>query len=75
MTDLEQYMMLLYYNLLLPENGSFLFEARSVKRVLNTFAKRIDSCQTAQSAQADMGRNFSLSLVFLQCQRIVPHHD
>ena len=29
------------------------------------FAKSIDSCQPAHSAQADMGRNFSLSSIFL----------
>ena len=28
---------------------------------LNASAKNIDSCQPAQSAQADVGRNFSLS--------------
>ena len=33
----------------------------SVKRGLSEFAKSIDPCQPAQSAQADMGRNFSLS--------------
>ena len=33
-----------------------------VKRGLNIFAKSIGSCQPAQSAQADMDRNFSLSL-------------
>ena len=32
------------------------------KMGLNAFAKSIDPCQPAQSAQADMGRNFSLSL-------------
>ena len=31
------------------------------KRRLNALAKSIDSCQPAQSAQADMNRNFSAS--------------
>ena len=31
----------------------------------NAFAKSIDPCQPAQSAQGDMGRNFLLSLNFL----------
>ena len=31
----------------------------SVKKGLKAFAKSIDPCQPAQSAQADMGRNFS----------------
>ena len=32
---------------------------------LNTLAKSFGSCQPAQIAQADMSRNFSLSLNFL----------
>ena len=32
---------------------------------LNAFAKSVESCQPAQSAQADMSRNFPLSLIFL----------
>ena len=32
---------------------------------VNKSAKSIDSCQPAQSAQADMSRNFSMSLNFL----------
>ena len=43
----------------------YLFESYSVNRRFNVFAKSIDSCQPAQSAQADMKRNFSLSLNFL----------
>ena len=35
-----------------------------VKREISAFAKSIDLCQPAQSAQADMGRNFSLSVDF-----------
>ena len=35
------------------------------KRRRNEFAKSIDSCQPAQSAQADMGRNFLPPLNFL----------
>ena len=31
---------------------------------LNAFAESIDPCQPAQFAQADMGRNFSLSSNF-----------
>ena len=42
------------------------------KRRLNVFAKSIGPCQPAQSAQADMGRYFSLSL---HRQRTVLHHD
>ena len=34
------------------------------KGMINAFAKSIDPCQPAQSAQAGMGRNFSLSLDF-----------
>ena len=41
-------------------------EPCSVKRGLNAFAESIDLCQPAQSAQADMGQNFSLSLNFLK---------
>ena len=42
-------------------------ESRFVKKGLNlhVFAKSVDPCQPAQSAQADMGRNFLLSLNFL----------
>ena len=40
---------------------SFKNEPYSVKRGLNAFAKSVDSCQPAQSAQANMNRNFSLS--------------
>ena len=32
---------------------------RCVKRVLNAFEKRNDPCRPAQSAQVDLGRNFS----------------
>ena len=32
-------------------------------------AKSIDSCQPAQSAPADMGRNFSLYLNFMPIKR------
>ena len=35
------------------------------KKGLNAFAKSIDSRQPAQSAQADMDRNFSLPLMFV----------
>ena len=35
-----------------------------VKKGLNTFVKKIDSCQTAQFAQVAMGRNFSRFLNF-----------
>ena len=38
-----------------------------MKRGLNAFAKSVDPRQPAQSAQADMGRNFSLSV---NCLRI-----
>ena len=33
----------------------YLYEPCSVTRGLDAFAKRIDPCQSAQSAQADMG--------------------
>ena len=39
-----------------------------MKRGFHGFAKDIDSRQPAQSAQADMGRNFSLSLIFLHVE-------
>ena len=39
--------------------------AWTVNRGLIDFAKSIDPCQPAQFAEADMGRNFSLSLNFL----------
>ena len=35
----------------------------------------IDPRQLAQSAQADMGRNFSPSLKFSVCRRTILHHD
>ena len=45
------------------ENGEF-----------NATGKSIDSCQPAQSAQADMSRNFSLSSKFSACQgTILPY--
>ena len=47
----------------------------SVKRVLNAFAKSIDPCQPAQSAQADMGRYFSLNLNLSAYQRVILAHD
>ena len=34
-----------------------------MKTALNAFAKGIDTCQPVQSTQADMGRNFSRSLI------------
>ena len=37
----------------------------SFKRELNTLAKNIDSCQPAQSAHADMSRNFLLLIIFI----------
>ena len=40
------------------------------KKGINAIAKSIDSCQPAQSAQADMGRNFSQP-----CQRTILDHD
>ena len=46
------------------------------KKGLNAFAKNIDPCQPAQSAQADMGRNFSHSLEFPAFfQRNIQHDD
>ena len=49
-------------------------ERCSVKRDLNTLAKSFESCQPAQSAQADMGRNFSLSN-FSAWQRTISTHE
>ena len=46
-----------------------------VKRGLKAFEKSFDPCQPAQSAQADMDRNFSLSLNFSACQKTVLHCD
>ena len=43
---------------------TYRFDVYSVSRDLNEFAKSIDVCQPEQSAQADMGRNFSLCLMF-----------
>ena len=40
-----------------------------VLSVINAFAKSIGPCQPVQSAQADMGRNFSLSLSFLHISK------
>ena len=44
-------------------------ESCSVKRSLNASAKGIDSCQSAQSAEADLSRNFSQTLKFLYVKR------
>ena len=46
-----------------------------MNRGLNAHAKNIDPRQPAQSAQADMGRNFVLSFKFPACQRTILHHD
>ena len=43
--------------------------------MLQTFTKSFDSCQPAQSAQADMGRTFSLSLNFLRVELYFLLHD
>ena len=40
----------------------YAIELCSVNRGLNAFPKSIDPCQPAQFAQADMGRDFLLSL-------------
>ena len=45
------------------------------ERVFSAIAKSIDQYQPVQSAQADMGRNFSLSLHFLPCQRNILNYD
>ena len=47
---------------------------RFEKRRLNVFAKSFDPCQPARTAQADMCRNFSLSLDFSTCRRIILRH-
>ena len=44
-------------------------ETITVKRELNASEKSIDPCQPAQSAQADMGRKFSLFFNFSACQK------
>ena len=41
-----------------------IYELFSVKKGLDASAKSIDSDQPAQSAQSDLGRNFSLSVIF-----------
>ena len=43
----------------------YIYRQCPVRKELNAFAKSTDSCQPAQSAQADMSRNFSISLNFL----------
>ena len=48
-------------------------EPFSVKRGLNASAKSIDPRQSARSAQADMGRYFSLTLNVSACQRSKGH--
>ena len=50
-----------------------IYEPCSVKRGLDVFAKSIDSRQPAQSAQADVCRNFSVSLFFSAIHFIIPH--
>ena len=45
------------------------FKNSLVKKGLNALTKSIDSCQPAQSAQADMSRNFSLFLNVLYVKR------
>ena len=49
---------------------NLLFEPCSVKKGFNALMKRFNPCQLAQSAQADMGRNFSLSLDLLHAKRL-----
>ena len=45
-----------------PFTGNFIqYTMSSVNRKLNAFAKSIDPCQPARTAQADMGRNFSIA--------------
>ena len=62
--------------LMMTHNIGFdaLYTPIPVKRGLHVFAKSIDSCQPAQSAQADMSRNFSLFSSFSACQRVILPH-
>ena len=46
-----------------------------MKRGLYAFAKSIESCQPAKSAQADMGQNFSPSVHFLHFEVTRLHRD
>ena len=50
-------------------------ELYSVKRGLNTFAKSIDLCQPAQSAQVDMGQKLFAIFKSFACFRTVVHDD
>ena len=43
--------------------------SHTLKRGLNASVKSTDSCQPAQSAQANKGQNFSLSLNFPYVKR------
>ena len=54
---------------------NMIYKPCSVKRRLNIFAKSIDSCRPARTAQADMERNFSHFFNFSACQRTIPHRD
>ena len=56
------------YNIFWNCVSMFRCEPWSVKRA-ECIAKSIDPCQSAQSAQADMSRYFSLSLNFLHAKR------
>ena len=48
------------------------YKSCSEKRGLNAYAKSIDSCQAAQSEQADMGQNFFFSTSkLIACQRTI----
>ena len=51
-----------------PKRNVLLNETSSAEKGLNAFAKSFDSYQPAQSAQADMGRYFSLSFSFLHAK-------
>ena len=56
-------------------NLSYLYEPHSVIGELNAFAKSVDSCQPVQSAQADMGRHFSLSINVLLVKGYILHQN
>ena len=62
-------------NILSSVHGNQSFEAFSVKRGLNTFAKNIDPCPPAQLVQADMDRNIFAIFKLSACQSAIPHYD
>ena len=52
-----------------------IIEPYPVKTGLNASAKSFDSCQPAQSAQADMNRIVFETGPFSACRRTIPHYE